>query len=151
MAVFIKREYDYAIRIVAYLAGYLESRELKSISEISRRLFIPKAFATKILHQLKNARVVDTVQGRLGGIRLNSPPQEISVLDVLNAMNFDSTLNECIKKPSICPLISICNIHMFFVDLENSLLDSFADKKISDFAFTNEKLIKYNSSKSENL
>ncbi len=130
---FIKREYDYAIRICAFLAGQDKGKAIP-LSRIVKLLVIPKPFATKIAHKLKKAGVTGSVQGKTGGIFLHVDPHALSVLDILKAMNFDSTLNECIYHHDICPLVGICHIHNFFREEERRLLESFKNKKIADLA-----------------
>ncbi len=130
---FIKREYDYAIRICAFLAGQEKGRAIP-LSRIVKLLVIPKAFATKIAHKLKKAGVIDSVQGKTGGIFLHMEPHTLSILDILKAMNFDSTLNECIYHHDICPLVGVCHIHNYFREEERRLLKSFENKKIAELA-----------------
>ncbi len=130
---FIKREYDYAIRICAYLAGQKPDKAIP-LSRIVKLLAIPKPFATKIAHKLKKADVTATVQGKNGGIYLAKDSKKLSILDILKAMNFDSTLNECIYHHDICPLVGFCHIHNFFRDEERRLLKNFENKKIADLA-----------------
>ena len=139
MAVFIKREYDYAIRICAYLGAYYNDC-LKSVSQVSKKLLITLPFTTKIVHQLKNKNIIETVQGKYGGIKLKKAPEQLSFFDVLNAVGFDSTINECIKIPGICPLQVTCKVHRFFNDQEMKLIDSLRNAKISDFIIRDEDL-----------
>lgn len=139
MNVFIKREYDLALRICAYLAGCYQQGPI-SISEVSRKLFITRPFANKIVHRLKNNGIITTVQGKQGGIYLNPDPKQLSLFDVLQAMGFNSTLNECVLKPQICPLSATCRIHNFFVEQEEYLMSQLKTRKVADFAFTDEDL-----------
>jgi Rrf2 family nitric oxide-sensitive transcriptional repressor len=139
MAVFIKREYDYAIRICAYLGAYYDDG-LKSVSQISKKLLITLPFATKIVHQLKKKNLIDTVQGKYGGIRLKRSPQNVSIFDVLHAVGFDSSINECIRIPGICPLSATCKIHRFFNEQETKLIEALKNAKIYDFAIYDEDL-----------
>lgn len=134
MNVFIKREYDYAIRICAYLASRFD-RTPQAISEVSAKLYITRAFAHKIINQLKKSGIIATVQGKHGGIFLNKDPRRVSILDVLKAMNFNATMNECVLRPEICPLVVTCKIHRFFVQLDDQILQQLEEKKIADFAF----------------
>jgi len=135
MNVFIKREYDYAIRICAYLAGQ-DSNQPISLGLLSQKLAISRPFATKIIFKLRQKNIIGTVQGKRGGIYLKADPYKLSLLDVLKAMDFDSTLNECLHNPQICPLISICKIHAFFLQQEIQLLNTLEDKKIIEFIFS---------------
>ncbi len=136
---FITRENDYAIRICAYLAGNYDSGPIP-LSEISRKLFITRAFAHKIVHRLKRNKIIATVQGKHGGIYLKKHPEKLSIYDILTAMGFNSTMNECVVKPQICPLVAGCKIHLFFMELEEYLLKQLKERKIIDFSITDEVL-----------
>ncbi|NOY60154.1 MAG: Rrf2 family transcriptional regulator [Calditrichaeota bacterium] len=140
MNTFIKREYDYAIRICAYLAGHFQKGHIP-ISQIATNLYLTRPFTTKIVYQLKKAGIVDTVQGKVGGVFLIHPPQEISVYTVLKAMGFSATINECLQKNTDCPLASICRIQHFFAQQQNLLIENFKTKKISEFALNDTDLI----------
>ena len=131
----IKREYDYAIRICAFLAGSYGKGPIP-ISVISRRLYISKPFTTKIAYKLKSAGLITTVQGKVGGAKLARDPRTISIYDVLEAMGFDAALNECLRADHFCPLLATCKIHLFFGQQQELLMDNFKRAKISDFAFT---------------
>lgn len=141
MAVFIKREYDYAIRICAYLAGHYTQKPIP-LSSIASKLFISRPFATKIVYQLKKLAIINTVQGKDGGVFLNRPPEQLSFYDVLDAMGFDSSLNECLVNPGICPLVADCKIHDFFARQQNELLEKLKTTVISKYAFDDRDLIK---------
>jgi len=133
MLALIKREYDYAIRICAYLAGRPD-KQPTPISYISKILAITKPIATKITHKLNKKGIIGSVQGRFGGIFLIKDPNQLSILDILKAMDFDSTLNECILNPAICPLVNVCHIHVYFTEQERLLLENFDQKKIAELA-----------------
>lgn len=139
MAALIKREYDYAIRICAYLAGFYK-KEYKSVPEIAKKLFLTVPFTTKIVHQLKNNHILETIQGKYGGIRLKVSPNKLSFYDILYAMGFDITINECIKNPSICPLVSQCKIHVYFSDQERMIVENLKNAYIDDFKISDDEL-----------
>jgi len=128
---FIKREYDYAIRICAYLAGR-EDQNPVPLPRVAKVLYISKPFATKIVHQLKISGITGSVQGRMGGIFLKKDPLKLSLMTIFKSMGFNSTLNECIQDHHRCPLIKTCKIHDFFVEAELELLTKFQNKMISE-------------------
>jgi len=142
MYAFIKREYDYAIRICAYLAGKPRHKPVP-VSRISHILAITRPFATKILNKLRLKGITSSIQGKFGGVFLNVDPHHLSILDILKAMDFNSTLNECIHNPSICPLVGFCHIHIFFNQQEKILLENFEKKMIIDFAIFEKDLVDY--------
>ena len=63
--------------------GQYEYLSTTSISEI---LNIPKPTLVKILQNLSQARIVETKEGKYGGIRLMKDPEKITVLDVFHAI-----------------------------------------------------------------
>lgn len=134
---FIKREYDYAIRICAYLAGKDAGQPIP-LPKVAKILQITKPFATKIMHQLKNAGITGSRQGKTGGIFLKKDPAELSLYSILEAMQFNSTLNECVHQHRVCPLVKVCHIHMFFLETEKQLLDKFKNKMISELVIHDE-------------
>ena len=139
MHAFVKREYDYAIRLCAYLAGQPEKVPI-SLGTLSKKLAISRPFASKIIFKLKNKGIIETVQGKKGGVFLRANPYLLSFFDVLQAMDFDSTLNECVHNPQICPLVSVCKIHLFFVQQEKTLVNSLKAQKIIHYAFSDSEL-----------
>ena len=140
MSSLIKREFDYAIRICAYLAGK-KGQGPVSISQISQKLFITRPFATKIVYRLKQYQILNTTQGKEGGVSLNANPETLSVYNILEAIGFDGSVNECLKVPGFCPLEKTCKIHSFFIEQEDKLLQSFKNKMIKDFVILDSDLI----------
>jgi len=55
--------------------------------EIARRLNLPAAYAAKVLTQLARAGVLHSDRGPRGGFRLARPPQEIRLLDIVEAVD----------------------------------------------------------------
>jgi Rrf2 family nitric oxide-sensitive transcriptional repressor len=110
------------------------------ISKLAEALAISRPIAAKVIHQLNKRKLTASLQGRYGGVYLSRDPNEISILDILKAMDFRSTLNECIINHTVCPLVGKCRIHQFFEEQEQILFKSFDQKKISDFAIQDEEL-----------
>jgi Rrf2 family nitric oxide-sensitive transcriptional repressor len=135
MKTLISREHDYALRIVAFLAGR-KSESPISVKEISEKLFISKSFTARIVHKLTKSKILGTVQGKFGGVFLKADPQELSLFDILTIMGFDSRLNACLYKHYICPLEGSCKFHRFFVGLEKQIFSILKTKKISEFEFS---------------
>lgn len=139
MNTLIKREYDYALRICAYLAGKYQ-QGLVPISRLSRVLLISRPFTTKIVYYLKSENIVSTVQGKDGGVYLIRPPDSLTIYDVLQAMGFDSKINECLAEGHQCPMEGHCRLHVFFMQQEKILIDNFKSKKISQVIMTDDQL-----------
>lgn len=77
-----------AVLVVIFISdkirqGQYEFLSTKSISEI---LNIPKPTLVKILQKLSMAGMIETKEGKQGGIRLLKQPSGITILDILNAV-----------------------------------------------------------------
>jgi len=130
-----KRDYDYAIRICAYLAGLGEKSHF-SIQQLSSKLLITKPFTTKIVYQLKKNNILKTIRGKNGGVLLAIKPEELSLFQICKAMGLVMRVSECINVDGFCPLPAPCNIHSFFIEQENQIIEKLKIKTINEFAFT---------------
>jgi len=130
-----KRDYDYAIRICAYLAGLGEKSHF-SIQQLSSKLLITKPFTTKIVYQLKEKNILKTIRGKNGGVLLTIKPEELSLFQICKAMGLVMRVSECINVDGFCPLPAPCNIHSFFIEQENQIIEKLKIKTINEFAFT---------------
>lgn len=80
----ISAKADYAVRAAVELAA--AGDEPLTAEVVSSRQRIPLQFLQKIFHELRRARLVASQRGRDGGHRLARPADEISVADVLRAV-----------------------------------------------------------------
>lgn len=130
-----KKEYDYAIRICAYLAGSNESAHF-SIQHISSKLLIPKPFATKIIFQLKQNKILNTTRGKNGGVLLAVNSKKLTLFQIFETFGMEPKISECIKDDAFCPLPPPCKIHKFFIDHEAELINKLKNISIDKFAFS---------------
>jgi Rrf2 family protein len=76
---------DYAVRAAVELAAAGE--EPLTAEVVAQRQGIPVQFLHKIFHELRHARLVSSQRGPDGGYRLARPPAEITVADVIRAVD----------------------------------------------------------------
>ena len=91
----ITRQADYAVRAVHYLAG-LGADQRAATSQIAQEQRIPPSFLAKIVSQLSVAGLLQTSRGARGGVSLARAPEEISLLEVVEAIDGPIYLNECV-------------------------------------------------------
>ena len=91
----ITQQADYAVRAVLDLALSPPGERVTS-SDVATRQSIPLPFLSKILARLAAVGLVNTQRGVNGGIRLARLPQEISLLDVIEAIDGPITINRSI-------------------------------------------------------
>jgi Rrf2 family protein len=78
---------DYAVRAAAELAAAQESGSLVRAETIATAQGIPQRFLENILSDLRHAGLVQSQRGAEGGHRLNKPAGEISVADIIRAVD----------------------------------------------------------------
>ena len=118
----ITRQADYAMRAVLYLATY----RLANTREIAKAQGVPREYLAKIVQSLAKAGIVRTQRGVGGGISLARPPEEISLNDVLEAIEGPLTINRCFSHPDECFRESFCSVHYELAFIQKSLEQMFS-------------------------
>ena len=120
----ITRQADYAVRSVLDLT-LLPDEQAAFSRDIAERQNIPSSFVAKILTRLARQGIVQTQRGLTGGVRLNRPAEEITLLEVIEAIDGPIALNLCVRGPELCPLEENCRVHPIWdvlnVDLRERL------------------------------
>ena len=78
---------------------------------------LPKQYLTKIFASLARADLVTAIRGKRGGYRLNRPPGQITVLEVVEAVEGPIVLNFCQHKPPLCDQHA-CRIRPVWAELQ---------------------------------
>lgn len=129
----ITRQADYAVRAVLYLAS-LSNGTRAPTSQIAHEQEIPSSFLAKIVSQLSVAGVVQTSRGARGGVSLARPSEEITLLEVIEAIDGPITLNECVPDPSDCPFGEDCAVHKIWLEAQRDLIKRLAVTNFSMLA-----------------
>ena len=77
---------DYASRVLAELARLYGTGELAQIEHLARVEAVPANFLAQILGKLRHAGLISSRRGNQGGYLLARPPEEISLYDILVAV-----------------------------------------------------------------
>ncbi len=117
----ITRQADYAVRAVLYLSG-LDNGRRAPTSEIALKQHIPPSFLAKIVSQLSVAGVVQTSRGARGGVSLARSADEISLLEVVEAIDGPIMLNECVFDANACVFGDDCPVHDVWCNAQKTLV-----------------------------
>jgi Rrf2 family protein len=82
----LTRATSYALHAVAYMAVQKSDRPVAS-HKIAQERGIPERFLLKVLKPLVSARVLLSIKGPNGGYRLARPASDISMLEILEAVD----------------------------------------------------------------
>ena len=115
----ITRETDYAMRCTLFLSRHQE--DVKMLEAVATEMAIPKSFLAKIVQKLAKAGVVESFRGAKGGIRLSRAPEEISLLDVIEAVQGPVAMNRCAVDKTTCSLSCSCVVHPVWTQLRKEM------------------------------
>ena len=117
----ITRQADYAVRAVLYLAR-LGSTERAATSTVAEEQRIPPSFLAKIISQLSIAGLLHTSRGARGGVTLAREPRDITLLEVIEAIDGPIQLNECVGEDSECTFDGECPLRSVWCDAQEMLV-----------------------------
>src|SRR2546422_897938 len=84
---------EYALRAVVHLAD--QAPAARTTHQISLATKVPKAYLAKVLQGLAHAGIVHSKRGLGGGMSLTKVPEELTILDVVNAVEPIVRIREC--------------------------------------------------------
>jgi len=106
----LTRAGEYAVRTILWMSGK-DGGQLVGRREIASEMEIPEPFLAKIAQQLAKAGFIEIVQGPKGGFRLRVSPEALTLLDVVEAVEGEIFLNDCIMNPDSCRRSPHCAVH----------------------------------------
>lgn len=100
----------YGLRASLYLSSKEEGQYIP-IRQMSDKLDISFHFLTKILQQLTAVGILESYKGPNGGVRLTRSGEEVSLMEVVLAIDGDYMLTECALGLPGCGVMKPCPIH----------------------------------------
>lgn len=132
----ITRQADYALRAVIYLSR-LAPDERAATSQIAQEQRIPPSFLAKIVSQLSVAGLLQTSRGARGGVSLAKTPEEITVLEVVEAIDGPILLNECVACSANCTFGESCPMRPVWTDTQSELVNRLRNITFDNFIQAN--------------
>ncbi|MDI9818096.1 MULTISPECIES: SUF system Fe-S cluster assembly regulator [unclassified Legionella] len=99
---------DYGTIVMVYLAKH--SQALCNARDIAGHTHLTVPTVSKILKRLTVAGLLTSVRGVTGGYRLQRPAAEISVAQIIYALEEQRGLTECSLQPNECSLQGVCHV-----------------------------------------
>lgn len=136
----ITRAAEYAIRGMVYLSSQPEG-SVCLLGEISERQNIPPSFLSKIFQNLAKAGFVSSFRGAGGGFMLLKDPNDITLLDVVEAIDGQIALNVCLNNGAMCDRQSICAVHCVWSEAQAYLLELLRKNTFAELVEKNRQLL----------
>src|SRR5512136_756181 len=127
----ISRKIDYGLRAMIYLAS-IPSDSVIPFREIARQMDVPEDFLAKILKTLVDQGLVKSTRGPHGGYALARAPDDISFLDVIEAVEGPVALNVCLDGDDACGRSSSCTMVSVWRLGQERMLDVYRQARLSE-------------------
>lgn len=126
----ISRRTDYAIRLIAALAA--SDGTPLSVRSVAEMQDVPYAFARSIQHDLVLAGLVGSRRGAQGGMVLVCDPQNLTLLDIIEAIQGDVGVAVCSREENWCDRSTTCPFHEVWAGADKLLRDYLSSVSIKD-------------------
>ncbi len=133
MSLIFSRRCDYALRAVLYLA-LKRSDEMTPTKEVAKKLNLPTHFLAKILHDLAGKGLLHSLKGPSGGFALGKPAKDITLLDIVVAIDGLDINQSCALGFSECSGSNPCALHDNWAGVRENLHSVLFGKNIEQLA-----------------
>ena len=129
----LSRAAEYGLRGLLYMAQ--QPIEKKSyVEEISKAQEVPKASLAKIFQSLSKKGYIKSYRGAEGGFSFTRPPEEINLLEAIEAIEGPIALNECLIHEGYCKREASCPIHDVWREAQEEFLRFLTTVSFADLA-----------------
>jgi Rrf2 family protein len=136
---------EYALHCMLYLTEPPHGVREASVRDLAELQGVPAEYVAKLFTKLHKAGLVVATEGARGGFALARPSREISVLDVVDAIDGDKPLFDCREIRARCAVFGedapppwatsgVCAVHAVMKNAEKRMREALAADRISDLA-----------------
>ena len=118
----ITRSEEYGLKGVLFLAKQ-PPEKIVLVNEISKEEKIPETFLAKIFQRLSKVGLLRSISGSKGGFALGKPAKEITMREVIEALEGPIALNRCLLRKGECREEKGCPLHQVWEEAQHRILD----------------------------
>ncbi len=129
----VRRNTDYAVRLMVHLAkeygqGPVSTRVAAKDEGVSYPL------ACKLMQKLHGSKLIDSCMGPKGGFSLGRAPGEITLLEVVEAIQGPISINRCLLSSDACARQMDCSVRAKLVGVQDTILSSLSSITFDDLS-----------------
>lgn len=110
MTVIFSKKCELGLQAVLFLSAQNQSMRFNA-SEISKNLKVPKEFVSKVLQLLTYKGIAGSQKGKNGGFFLAKNPDEVKLIEIVEAIDGLDIFNNCVLGFKDCSCINPCPVH----------------------------------------
>lgn len=123
---------DYGIVVMTCLASH--DRELYSSSQVAECTQVALPTVSKLLKQLTNSGLVESLRGARGGYRLSRNARDITVADIVAALEGPVSVTECSSDDSNCEQEQVCSLREHWNRINHAIFNALDDISLAEMA-----------------
>lgn len=122
---------DYSFRVILNLTL---ANKVVSAKDLAEQEDVPMRFLLKILGSLVKAGILKSYRGQDGGYTLAKDAQDITLLDVIEAVEGPITINRCLNNEDSCNKnwTKLCPVHHVLGNIQKNLVSEFSKYNFQD-------------------
>jgi len=121
---------DYVMRAAISLARHSQDGGYRKIREVSQEMGLPLRYTPQILNLLLKANLAEARAGQRGGYRLLRKPEDVSLLEVVEAAEGPLKSDHCTLSGGPCHWEGMCPLHPVWQGAQDALRNSLASKTL---------------------
>jgi Rrf2 family protein len=129
----LSKKADYALMAMKHLATHAD-RASASAREIAEQYDIPVELMAKVLQRLARRGLVLSLQGTRGGYRLARPTAQISVADIIQAIDGPLTVTACSTEDENCGQYSKCSVRDPLWKIKDRIISALTDCSLQEIS-----------------
>lgn len=132
MTVIFSKKCEYGLQAVLYLAAHMNDEVIR-VDKIANELNIPKEFVSKILQSLREHGIIESKKGKAGGFTLAKYPNQIRLIDIVEAIDGLGIFNSCVLGFPNCNPDHPCPVHDKWGKLRTEAYRMLSEETIDKF------------------
>lgn len=138
----------YGVRLMLALAVNKQTKPV-FLKDIANSEEISEKYLSQIIIPLKGKGLVTTFRGAHGGYLLSKPASEISLREIIEPLEGDLSLVDCISNPAVCDRANACATREVWDEMSSLLLNFLDTFTLEDLIKKSSKIANTNKSKSD--
>jgi len=131
----LSKKTEYGILALQHMAA-MDNDRVATVKEMSESYVIPQSLLAKICQQLAKSSIIKSVQGSRGGYALGKPATDISLAEIMEAIEGPIHIVNCNFEEHNCGLDDDCTLKIGLNSIEVQMTSFLNKITLQDFAVT---------------
>lgn len=121
---------EYALRALSTV-NRDQCRDGFSVRAVCESAGLPESFTRKVFQALVKHRILVAKRGPGGGYRFRKDPADISVLNIIHAIDGKDAFDKCVTQDHECDRTDYCSLHQMWTKTKSTLIKQFQESTVA--------------------